>query len=184
MKAKFFAKLSADLAERVNQLIFKNFYAKGERTPELLAEEEEKFYSKPEAWLLVFEEGQIVGTAFLHKRKIEFNNQDMILGGIGRVCTRKDKRRQGIAAMMVKDAVKTLKKWGCDIAYLCANVKESGNLYPQADFVPLNKPYTYYGRSGKLYEGSNGMIAPLNSQSLFEEILDSKEKLHLGLGNW
>ncbi len=106
------------------------------------------------------------------------------MGGIGSVCTHADKRNQGIATSMLKEAVKILKKWECDIAYLCANIGETGCLYGQVGFVPLNKPYTYYGRSGKMYEGNNGMIAALNSSSIFEEVLSSKHKLHLGQGNW
>ena len=85
---------------------------------------------------------------------------------------------------MLKEAVKILKKWECDIAYLCANIEETGYLYGQVGFVPLNKPYTYYGRSGKLHQGNNGMIAPLNSSSVFEEVLSLTHKLHLGQGNW
>jgi len=85
---------------------------------------------------------------------------------------------------MLKEAVKTLKEWECDVAYLCANIKESGDLYSKAGFVPLNRPYTYYGQSGKSYEGINGMIAPIKSPGIFEEILRSEEKLHLGPGNW
>jgi predicted acetyltransferase len=184
MEVKFFPALSAEMAERVNRHISENFYAKGKRTPNLLAEEEEKFYSEPRAWILTFEKDHIIGTTALHQRKIQFNNQDIILGGIGRVCTRKDKRRQGIAALMLKDAVKTLKSWGCDVAYLCANTKESGALYERAGFVPLSKSYTYYGRSGKMYEESNGMIAPINSFKIFKEVLQSTQKLHLGSSNW
>jgi GNAT superfamily N-acetyltransferase len=184
MEVKFFPALSAEMADRVNRHISENFYARGKRTPNLLAEEEEKFYSDPKAWILVFEKDQIIGTTALHQRKIQFNKQDINLGGVGRVCTRKDRRRQGIAALMLKDAVTTLKSWGCDVAYLCANVKESGALYEQAGFVPLSKSYMYYGRSGKLYEESNGMIAPLNSPGIFKEIIASKQKLHLGPGNW
>lgn len=184
MELKFFLQLTDDLKNRVNQFITENFYAEGERTPKLLAEEEEKFYSQPKAWLLVFEKEQIIGTTALHHRKIQFDNRDIILGGIGRVCIRSDQRRQGIASLMLKKAAATLKEWGCDMAYLCANVKESGSLYSQAGFVPLNKPYTYYGKSGKLYEERKGMIAPINSPSIFEEVLHSREKLHLGPGNW
>ncbi len=80
--------------------------------------------------------------------------------------------------------MKTLMGWGCDVAYLCANIKESGALYSKAGFVSLNRPYTYIGQSGKLYEDINGMIAPVNSPDIFEEILRSEEKLHLGPGNW
>jgi len=184
MELMYFHKLSDELAVSVDQFIAENFYAEGERTPELLEEEAEKFYSQPKAWLLVFERDQIIGTTALHQRKIQFNNKDIVLGGIGNVCVQKDQRRQGTAAQMLKEAVKTLKEWGCDVAYLCANIKESGVLYSQAGFVPLDRPYTYHGQSGKLYEDINGMIAPINSPGIFEEILRSEEKLHLGPGNW
>ena len=120
----------------------------------------------------------------LHQRKIQFDNKDVVLGGISEVCVRKDQRRQGTAAQMLKEAVKTLKGWGCDVAYLCADIKESGDLYTKVGFVPLNRPYTFHGQSGELYEDINGMIAPINSPSIFEEILRSEEKLHLGPGNW
>lgn len=184
MEFKLFPKLTDDLAVSVDQFIAQNFYAEEEKTQEHLAEEEEKFYSQPKAWLLAFKKDQIIGTTALHQRKIQFDDKDIVLGGIGRVCTRKDRRRQGIANQMLKEAVKTLRKWDCDMAFLCANEKESGDLYAQVGFVPLNKSYTYSGRSGKLYEESNGMIAPLNSFEVFEEVLHSARKLHLGPGNW
>jgi len=184
MEFKLFPKLTDDLAVSVDQFIAENFYAEGERTPRLLAEEEEKFTSQPKAWLLVSENDQVIGITALHQRKIQFDNKEIVLGGIGRVCTRKDRRRQGIANQMLEEAVKILREWGCDMAFLCANVKESGDLYAQVGFVPLNKPYTYSGRSGKLYEEINGMIAPLNSFEIFKEVLQSSRKLHLGPGNW
>lgn len=184
MRIKIFNELSADLVGSVDRFIAQNFYAQGMRTPEVLAEEEEKFFSRPRAWLIAFDKDQIIGTTALHQRRIRFDSQDIILGGVGRVCTRKDKRRQGTAASMLEEAVETLKKWGCDIAFLCANLKESGALYSKARFVPLSRPYTYTGRSGKPYEETNGMIAPINSPGLFEEILSSRHILHLGHGNW
>ena len=184
MRLEIFLELSDDLAERVKLFIAQDFYAEGERTPELLKEEAEKFYSKPKAWLLVIEKDQIIGTTALHQRKIQFHNKNVNLGGVGEVCVRKDQRRKGTAAQMLKKAVKTLMEWECDIAYLCANIKESGALYSKAGFVPLDRTYTYHGRSGKLYEDINGMIAPIKSPGIFEEILRSEEKLHLGPGNW
>jgi predicted GNAT family N-acyltransferase len=183
MEIKFFPKLTSALAKRVNQFVLENFYTEEERIPEHLAAEEERFCSQPKAWLLVFEEDQIIGGIKLYRRKVMFNNREVILGGVGSVCTRTDKRNQGIATAMLKEAVKILKKWECDIAYLCANV-EMRSFYGLVGFVPLNKPYTYYGRSGELYEAYKGMIAPLNSSSLFDEVLSSKHKLHLGKGDW
>ena len=183
MEIKFFPKLSTALAERVKQFVLENFFTEEERTPENLAAVEERFCSQPKAWLLVFERDQIIGGIKLYKRKVIFNNREVILGGVGSVCTRIDKRNQGIASSMLREAVRILKKWECDIAYICANI-EMGSFYGQEGFVPLNKPYTYYGWSGKLYEGYKGMIAPLNSSIIFEEVLSTKHKLHLGQGDW
>jgi predicted GNAT family N-acyltransferase len=183
VEIEFFPKLSADFAERVNQFILENFYTYEEKTPEHLAAVEERFCSQPKAWLLVFEAKQIIGLTKLYKRKVLFSKREIILGGVGSVCTRTDKRNQGIAKSMLREAVEILKKWECDIAYLCANI-EMRSFYGQLGFVPLPKPYTYSGRSGKLYEGYKGMIAPLNSSLIFEEVLSSKQKLHLGQGDW
>jgi predicted GNAT family N-acyltransferase len=184
MEIKFFPKLASSLAKRVNQFVLENFYTEEERTPENLSAEGEGFCSLPKAWLLVFEGDQMIGGIKLYKRKVMFNTREVILGGVGSVCTRADKRNQGIATSMLKEAMKILKKWECDIAYLCANIEETGSLYGQVGFVPLNKPYTYHGRSGKLHEGHNGMIALINSSSIFKEVLSSKHRLHLGQGNW
>ena len=184
IKIKFFHAVSGKIQKELKQFELENFYREEERTPEYLAEEKDKYFSKPKAWLLVFEEDQIVGSIKLHKRNVKFNNKDVTLGGLGGVCTRKDKRRLGIAAMMIEEGMKTLRKWGCDVAYLCANIEESGSLYPRASFIYMKKPYTYYGQSGKLYEETNGMVAPVKSLDLFKEILNSEQKLHLGKGNW
>jgi hypothetical protein len=36
--------------------------------------------------------------------------------------------------MMIEEAMKVLREWGCDVAYLCANIEESGSLYLRAGF--------------------------------------------------
>lgn len=185
MEIKIFYDLLPRLANKVKQFELENFYTEeGEKTPERLAENEEKYFSPPKAWLLVLEEGKIIGRVLLHKRRVKFNSKDIILGGIGGVCTHKGKRRQGIATMMLKEAMRVLQNWGCNVAFLCTNVEKTGFLYSLVGFAALGRPYTFYGRSGKLYEDSHGMIAPVNSKDLFGEILNSKQKLHLGVGNW
>lgn len=181
---KVLSKLSAELAEEIEKFTSENFYTEREKTLEGQLALRERFFSQPKAWLLAFKDDQIIGTILLHKRRTNFKNQELILGGIGRVCTRKDKRNQGIATAMLKKAVKILKEWGCDIAYLCADIEKTGALYAQVGFVPLNKPYTYFGQSGTLYEGTSGMIAPINSSDIFNDVLHSEQKLHIGKGNW
>ncbi len=184
MEIQVFSKLTEELAEKLKIFGWENFYTQDQRTPEHLALEREKFFSLPRAWILVFEDDQIIGRVLLHKRIIKFHEKDIILGGIGGVCTRQDKRNRGIATRMLKESMKILKSWDCDIAYLCAEIDKTGSLYGQVGFFPLNRPYIFYGQSGKLHEQSNGMIAPINSRDIFEEVLHSKEKLHLGNGNW
>ena len=184
MEIKIFSELAKELSERLEIFGWENFYTKEQQTPGHLAQEQEKFYSKPNAWILVFDASEIIGRIMLHKRNIKFTKKNIILGGIGGVCTRHDKRNQGIATMMLKQAMKILKKWKCDIAFLCAEIEKTGALYNQIGFVPLNKPYTFCGQSGKLHEENNGMIVPINSHKIFVEVLQSKEKLYLGNGNW
>lgn len=184
MKMKVFHNLTKELVKTVKRFESENFYTQEERTPILQEKEQEKFFSQPKAWILVFEASEIIGRIMLHKRSITFSEKDIILGGIGGVCTRHDKRKQGIATMMLERAMKILKKWDCDIAYLCAEIEKTGALYEQVGFFPLNRPYTFFGRSSKLHEQNNGMIAPINSHEIFEDVLHSKEKLHLGNGNW
>jgi hypothetical protein len=41
---------------------------------------------------------------------------------------------------MLKEALRILKSWGCDIAYLCAEIEKTGSLYARGGFVPLKKP--------------------------------------------
>ena len=109
MEMKVYSKLPSDLARRVKQFGLENFYTEEERTPEHLAEERDKFFSEPEAWLLVFEEDKLTGRLLLHKRKIAFTNKEVTLGGIGGVCIRRDRRRQGVATKMLKKTVGILK---------------------------------------------------------------------------
>ncbi len=184
MEIKFFSELTEELSEKLKIFGWENFYATSQRTTEHLAQEDEKFFSQPKTWILAFEADEIIGRVLLHKRTITFGRKKIILGGIGGVCTRKDKRNQGLASTMLREAIAILKEWNCDIAYLCADIEKSGSLYSRAGFVPLQKPYSFYGRSGKLHEQHNGMIAPLNSLEIFEEILRAQEILHIGSGNW
>ena len=72
MEMKIYSQLSSGLTQKVKQFGLENFYTEEERTPEHLAEEEDKFFSQPKAWLLVFEDDELIGRLLLHKRKIAF----------------------------------------------------------------------------------------------------------------
>jgi predicted N-acetyltransferase YhbS len=184
MEINVFSNLTEELSEKLKTFEWKNFYTQNQRTKEYQAQEQEKFCSQPRAWILTFQGDQIIGRVLLHERTIKFKKRQISLGGVGGVCTRKDKRNQGIASIMLREAIAILKEWDCDIAYLCTDIEKTGSLYSRVGFVPLNKPYSFYGRSGKLHEQHNGMIAPLNSRGIFEEVLHAQGMLHIGSGNW
>jgi predicted N-acetyltransferase YhbS len=147
---------------------------------------EDRFFSTPFAFLLAIENHSVIGTLLLFKRKIDYKGERIILGGIGNLCTKKEKRRMGVATALLKKAMEELNTQKCDVAYLCTDIHNPSmvKLYARVGFGPLNKPYTYLGRSGKRYTETDGIIAPLQSNEKFGLIMNGKDILDLDTGNW
>jgi len=136
-------------------------------------------------WILATKNDQIVGIIAVFQRTITFQNTDVLLGGIGKVRVAVNQRKQGIASKMMKAAMQELDTQKAEVAYLCTNLDSFlAEWYGNYGFVPLAKPYTYLGLSGKKYTETDGMIAPITSQKIYEMILTSSEILNLGTGNW
>lgn len=72
----------------------------------------------------------------------------------------------------------------CDIAFLCTDIKKLSSLYSPFGFVPLNREYRSTGLSGKIYLDERGMIAPINSEQIFRNILQMREPFDLGGQDW
>ncbi|OGK44626.1 hypothetical protein A2956_03875 [Candidatus Roizmanbacteria bacterium RIFCSPLOWO2_01_FULL_37_57] len=78
-----------------------------------------------------------------------------------------------------------MKKLKCDIAFLDTNIDSFlGKFYKKYGFVPLNRPYTFLGKSRKRYSDTDGMIAQITSKALFTEILTDSKPFDIGFGNW
>jgi len=184
MDIKVYENPSQDIKTTANEFGLTHFYNCDVDLETEMKKIKEKYFSVPKAILLAYEEDRVVGRVYLHKREIEFGKNPIILGGIGALCTHNNYLRQGIATSVLQESMRVLKEWGCDVAYLCANIDKHGDLYRKVGFVPLNKKYTFYGKSGELYKDDSGMIAKVNSEKLFNKILNSRKKLHLGKGNW
>jgi GNAT superfamily N-acetyltransferase len=135
-------------------------------------------------YALALEDGEPVGGALLFRRAIPFQGRTLTLGGLGGVATRSDRLRRGIASAVVAAAMDELRRRGCDIAYLCTDIARLGGLYGRAGFVPLGRPHTYLGRSGRRYTDNDGMIAPINSPALFAAVLADRAPFDIGVGNW
>jgi len=184
LKLKLFKALPSSLKDKYSALE-KEAYA-SKQTLEKKAEHEDKYCSKKDIFscLVAFEDGEIIGATKLVKRKLKNSDGLLTLGGFGGVWTRKDKRRKGIATAILKQGMKVLKSKGCDIAYLCTDVDNLKDLYSKVGFVALGKNYTFVGKSGKRYFENDGMIAPVNSEKKFKQILKDKKPLDIGVGNW
>jgi len=156
------------------------------QTLEEEAEHKNKYCSEKDifGYLVAFEGDEMVGGSKLFKRKIKNVGKLLTLGGFGGLWTRKDKRRRGVATVILKEGMKVLKSKNCDIAYLCTDINKLKDLYAKVGFVPLVKDYTFIGKSGKRYLEDDGMIAPVNSEKKFKQILEDKKPLDIGVGNW
>ncbi len=137
-------------------------------------------------YLVAFSSTHVVGSMTLLKRKTVFEGKPLLVGGIGGIWTHEDYRNQGIATRLLQKGMDILKENNCDIAYLCTDVENPAriHLYGKVGFVPLHKPHVYLGKSGKKYTDTDGMIAPLKSEIIFQKILNGNKVLHLGTGNW
>jgi ribosomal protein S18 acetylase RimI-like enzyme len=159
-------------------------------TPTRRQEHGDRFCSDGDAWrhvlALVDDRRVVAGVATVFRRTIVWQRTVIALGGLGSVCTAPAWRRQGVATAVARAALAELERGGAEVAYLCAAVHDPGivALYGRAGFVPLGRPHTYYGRSGRLYEDHDGMIAPVGSSPVFEAIRQAAEPWHIGTGNW
>ena len=151
---------------------------------EELREEDDKYGTIPFGYIIGYEENKIIGVVNLIKRKIKFNNKNIILGGIGGVCTHSKFLKQRVATKLLKKAMGILKENKCDLAFLCTDIEKLGSLYSQVGFIPLNRGYKATGESKRIYRDNDGMIAPLNSKEIFKDILQDDSEFDLQGKNW
>lgn len=182
---RVFENLSSELKTQTDKLRYRSF-RKETYTQEQKERNEEKYLFEDGCFrfVIAFLDEKPVGYIRLFKRIIHSNGKYILLGGIGGVCTDPQEQRKGVATQMLKTAIEELKKEGCDIAYLCTNSETLEQLYGRVGFVPLNHPYTYVGKSGKKYTDTDGMIAPINSQKIFQQVLNKKDPFDLEGMNW
>lgn len=136
---------------------------------------------------IVVQEGEaVIGAVTILRRTIVFDGVSMILGGIGGLCTRNDKRKNGVGTLLLTQAMDELHRAVCDIAYLCTDVSKGWMIrfYQKAGFVRLKQGHTYTGKSGKRYTELDGMVAPICSKELFQRIHLIKKPFDIGRGNW
>ena len=184
MKIIFYNRVPKKLKANFDQLMRQSFTwsTAGKKK----AEEYDKFCSQKDqiGYVLSLDDSQIIGAVIILKRRIKFNDADLVLGGIGGVSVRQKYRRQGMATVILKTAMKKLKQEKCDVAYLCTDINKLKNLYAKVGFVPLNRSHTFLGRSGKKYTEHDAMIASVNSIKKFKDVMLGNKSFNIGVGNW
>jgi len=146
--------------------------------------QDDRYGSLPFGYVLGYIGTNLVGVINLLKRTIIYHKKQLLLGGFGGVCTHKEYQRQGIATTLLRSGMDCLKKEMCDVAFLCTDLDTLAPLYEQVGFAPLRRPYTATGKSGTIYEDSGGMIAPICSQDIFQQILQDKSSFDIQGQDW
>ncbi|MBN2390465.1 MAG: GNAT family N-acetyltransferase [Anaerolineae bacterium] len=154
---------------------------------QVTAEEvEEDFDRPPIARVLAYHQGSLIACAEVFKREVEYDGQAITLGGFA-PGTGTDWRGQGIGTRVCKTAMDYLRHQGCDMAFLSVDTeRETHPLYERLGFRMLPKPFIYANIRGELKESEGGMIVPLCSPELFEQVLHGESQLALTpeVGYW
>lgn len=157
------------------------------RSPEEEAIHKDKYCSDADIqkYVLSLEGDEIVGMVAVIARQITFENHDLLLGGIGRVRVRNDRRKMGLATIMMTEAMQQLRELEVAVAFLCTDLNSFLlPFYEKYGFQAMKKPYTFVSKSGRKYTESNGMLTPIVSQKTFDQIMASEAQLNIGAGNW
>ncbi len=185
---RVYAFLPTTLEIQVDAIDKESFAWVNALTPKEFAVHKDKFCSHKDriGCIVVLEKNDVIGAATLLRRVVKFDGVSLILGGIGGVCTRQDKRKNGVGTLLVKKAMEELRRAGSDIAYLCTDVTKEWmvGFYEKVGFVRLKYGHIYIGKSATRYTEFDGMIAPICSADFFQRIMKSEKVLNIGRGNW
>lgn len=145
----------------------------------------EDFYDPPVARILAYVEERIVGVAVIHLKKLTFSDKEIVFGGPAGFCVVSTMRQKGVGSALCEQAMKYLKDNDCDVAFLSVDKTSNARfLYRKYGFVDLPVYYSWTKSNGEIGKDNDGMLAPVNNQQLFEEIMDLKETLYVGKGYW
>lgn len=182
MKIKISIKYNPTVSElnRYQKFADKNWGKQDKSAEEL----KDNFFNKPKIVILAYSENQLMGLLNIHLKQGKIGSKIFSIGGIGGVVTQKEFRHRGIATKILQKAKKILKVKDLDMAMLNTNIPKFGGLYKKIGFVPLGKPYYFFSKSGKEKVENSGMIMPIKSQKIFNNILSTKEKINVGRSNF
>ncbi len=148
-------------------------------------EAKEDFYHPESAHVLACLDDELVAWAGIHITKQVFQDKEIKLGGYG-IGVATNYQGQGIGSLVSKTAMDYLRDNGIEVAFLSVDLNNpvSLALHRKNGFVILPQKFSWTNANGYLQEDNGAMIAPVNSQELFEFILNGNEVLYVGNGYW
>ncbi len=186
---EIFDQVPEELVEQVDKLLEADESNNRVRSTDSLSEYSKERYFTPQdrfKYVVALNKDEVVGIILLFKKEIDFKSKKILLGGIGGVGTKAEYRDKGIATKMLSMVGEILQEVGCDVGFLDADIEDPKlvKIYGRIGYVILGRDTIFSGKSGKKYFSPDGMIAPVNSQELFEEVLKAKEPFNIGQGVW
>ena len=175
-----------DTKKDVEKLLDESFGISSGADPQRVLNSKDTHYSNPVEYILVFNKTELVGIQMLFLRKVIFENQNILIGGLGGLCVKKEFREKGIAKQLLAIAMSEMQKLSCDVSILFTNIKNPRylKLYGAYGFKVLNREYSFMSKSGKICTGKSAMIAPINSSKKYDLIVNSNKILNIGAGEW
>ncbi|RIK36609.1 MAG: hypothetical protein DCC55_26825 [Chloroflexi bacterium] len=147
------------------------------------AEIEEDFFTEAVSRVLCYHQDELVGCAGTRVRDIAYDGRSVRLGGISGVCTHRGFRGQGIATRVCQRAVQFLAEAKCNIVFLSTSPM-ARKLYENLGFRPLPQGFTWENIYGQIKHGNNGMLAPVCSPEIAQQIWNGASAFHVGKGYW
>jgi ribosomal protein S18 acetylase RimI-like enzyme len=145
----------------------------------------EDFYHPESAHVLAYLDNELVAWAGVHTTQQIFQGKSIRLGGYG-ICVHCNYQGRGIGSLISKKAMEYLKNEGIEVAFLSVDLdkKASVAFHKKIGYKLLSRKFSWTNSKGELKEDYGGMIAPLNSQELFEFIKNGNDVLSVGNGCW
>ncbi|MDO8497346.1 MAG: GNAT family N-acetyltransferase [bacterium] len=140
------------------------------------------YYSSRPKWrLMLFEDGELVGSLSIVKRKVNINHSQFYIGGIGNVGIKKEYQGKGLAQKMLTYAEQFMKRNDINFGLLFYDDKRI-KLYSKVGYQKLHKEVTYFSKS-KLKREPIAMLLPIKLNR--EDISSIRQSvLHIGRGTW
>ena len=157
------------------------------RTDEEWAVHNDKFCSDKDIkkWVVALDKGKVIGLGAVFARQIMFLGKSIKLGGVGKIRVAEEYRKMGVASRIMVIVMDELNKVGVDVALLCTNTNSFlVDFYRKYGFQLLGRPYKFKGKSGNPYQVEEGMLAPIRSDQIYVELMQSDQIMDIGIGNW